>query len=139
MSKSLGNVVDPNEVVDSYGADAFRYFVLREVPFGWTAISPLRRSSPGSTRSLPMTWGTCSRVNTMVNRYFGGKIPPAGAEEASDRELREAAAGIPGRIEADLSLLAFNRYLQDAWTLVTRANRYVEENAPWTLAKKTGR
>ena len=137
MSKSLGNVVDPNEVVDSYGADAFRYFVLREVPFGLDGdFSPEAFITRFNTELANDLGNLLSRVNTMVNRYFGGKIPPAGAEEASDRELREAAAGIPGRIEADLSLLAFNRYLQDAWTLVTRANRYVEENAPWTLAKK---
>jgi methionyl-tRNA synthetase len=77
-----------------------------------------------------------SRVLTMVGKYYDGRIPAAGAEEGSDRELRETAIALPDAIDADLAVLAFNRYLQDVWQLVTRANRYVEENAPWTLAKK---
>ncbi len=137
MSKSLGNVIDPNEVVDTYGADAFRYFVLREVPFGLDGDFSTETFITRFNTELANDLGNLlSRVMTMVGKYFDGKIPPAGAEEQSDRELREVAEGLPALIEADLAHLTFNKYLQDAWQLVTRANRYVEENAPWTLAKK---
>jgi methionyl-tRNA synthetase len=140
MSKSLGNVIDPNEVVDSYGVDAFRYFVLREVPFGldgdFSEASFVTRFNTELANDLG---NLLSRVLTMISKYFEGKAPVAGIERQFDRELHETASALPAQIEADLSALAFNKYLQDIWTLVTRANRYVEENAPWTLAKNNDR
>ncbi len=136
MSKSLGNVIDPNEIADTYGTDAFRYFVLREVPFGLDGDFSVDAFTTRFNTELANDLGNLlSRVMTMVDKYFGGKIPPARIEQANDRELRETASSIPGKIEEDLTALAFTKYLQDVWTLVTRANRYVEENAPWTLAR----
>jgi methionyl-tRNA synthetase len=140
MSKSVGNVVDPNEMVDTYGADAFRYFVLREVPFGLDGDFSTETFVTRFNTELANDLGNLlSRVMTMVGNYFGGKVPAPGPEQASDRELREIAAAVPAQIDEDLATLAFNKYLQTAWQLVTRANRYVEENAPWTLAKKNDR
>jgi methionyl-tRNA synthetase len=137
MSKSIGNVVDPNEVVDAYGPDAFRYFVLREVPFGLDGDFSTETFVTRFNTELANDLGNLlSRVMTMVTKYFGGKVPAPGGEEQSDRELAETAAAIPQQIEEDLAALAFNKYLQTAWQLVTRANRYVEENAPWALAKR---
>lgn len=137
MSKSVGNVVDPNEMVDTYGPDAFRYFVLREVPFGLDGDFSTETFVTRFNTELANDLGNLlSRVMTMVGKYFDGKVPAAGTEGPGDRELREIAAGLPAQIDADLSVLAFNKYLQTAWQLVTRANRYVEENAPWSLAKK---
>jgi methionyl-tRNA synthetase len=71
---------------------------------------------------------------TMIVKYFNGRVPPAGAALPIDRELQEVAASTPAKIDEDLSALAFTKYLQNSWVLVTRANRYVEENAPWSLA-----
>lgn len=137
MSKSIGNVIDPNKVVDAYGADAFRYFVLREVPFGLDGDYSTDAFITRFNTELANDLGNLlSRVLTMIGKYFGGKVPSPGPEQESDRELRTAAAGLPAAVEGALSQLAFNRYIQDVWVLVTRANRYVEENAPWTLAKK---
>jgi methionyl-tRNA synthetase len=137
MSKSIGNVVDPNEVVDAYGPDAFRYFVLREVPFGLDGDFSTETFITRFNTELANDLGNLlSRVMTMVGKYFDGKVPPTGPEQPGDRELRAIAEGIPALIDRDLAALAFNRYLQNVWQLVTRANRYVEENAPWTLAKK---
>ncbi len=136
MSKSIGNVVDPNEVVDQYGADAFRYFVLREVPFGLDGDFSQETFITRFNTELANDLGNLlSRVLTMVGRYFDGKIPDPGPGQPVDFELRDIASGLPQLIESDLSSLSFNRYLQDVWVLVARANRYVEENAPWTLAK----
>jgi len=129
-------VIDPNTVVDAYGADAFRYFVLREVPFGLDGDFSTETFVTRFNTELANDLGNLlSRVLTMTAKYFGGKIPLPGAEQSLDKGLRETAGSLSARIEEDLSILAFTRYIQDAWTLVTRANRYVEENAPWTLAK----
>ncbi len=138
MSKSLGNVIDPNEVVDAYGADAFRFFVLREVPFGLDGDFSTETFVTRFNTELANDLGNLlSRVQTMIGKYFDGRIPASGDEQAADRDLRETAEAVAGRIDEDLAHLAFTRYLHDAWMLVTRANRYVEENAPWTLAKNT--
>ncbi len=136
MSKSLGNVIDPNEIADSHGTDAFRYFVLREVPFGLDGDFSVETFTTRFNTELANDLGNLlSRIVTMIDKYFGGKIPSAGVEQMFDRDLRETASSIPDKIEGDLAALAFAKYLQDIWVLVTRANRYVEENAPWALAK----
>ncbi len=140
MSKSLGNVIDPHEVVDAYGADAFRYFVLREVTFGLDGDFSREAFVTRFNTELANDLGNLlSRVLTMVRNYFGGAFPAPASEQQNDRELRDIAAGLPRLIDGHLSALAFSRYLQDLWALVSRANRYVEENAPWALAKKNDR
>ena len=136
MSKSLGNVIDPHEVVDAYGADAFRYFVLREVPFGLDGDFSKDTFVTRFNTELANDLGNLlSRVLTMIGKYFEGKIPAVGIEQPFDQDLRETAGPILFRIDENLSSLSFTRYLHEVWSLVTRANRYVEENAPWTLAK----
>ena len=136
MSKSIGNVIDPHTIVDAYGADAFRYFMLREVPFGLDGDFSTETFVTRFNTELANDLGNLlSRVLTMVGKYFDGKIPQASPNQPLDQDLREIASGIPAKIDADLAALVFTRYLQNAWSLVTRANRYVEENAPWTLAK----
>jgi methionyl-tRNA synthetase len=137
MSKSLGNVIDPMGFASAHGADAFRYFILREVPFGLDGDYSYKAFETRHNTELANDLGNLlSRVLTMISKYFDGKIPHASEELTGDRELREITGGIPTQADHDLATLAFNRYLQGVWTLVTRANRYVEENAPWTLAKK---
>ena len=140
MSKSIGNVIDPNGVVDRYGADAFRYFVIREVPFGldgdYSAETFVTRFNSELANDLG---NLLSRVLTMIGKYFDGKIPPIPAavegEHPGDVVLRVKALSIPGLINKELGALAFSKYLQEVWMLVSLANRYVEENAPWALAK----
>ncbi|MGE5174015.1 MAG: methionine--tRNA ligase [Betaproteobacteria bacterium] len=140
MSKSLGNVFDPNEIADAHGVDSFRYFVLREVPFGLDGDFSIETFTTRFNTELANDLGNLlSRVVTMINKYFNGKVPQAGVEHPTDRDLRETAVSIPSKIDEDLAALAFTKYLQDVWRLVSRANRYVEENAPWSLAKNKDR
>jgi methionyl-tRNA synthetase len=137
MSKSLGNVIDPNEIAETYGADAFRYFLLREVPFGLDGDFSTETFITRFNTELANDLGNLlSRVLTMITKYFSGKIPPVGAEQPIDRELRGIASSLSTKIDEALSALTFTKYLQSCWLLVTRANRYVEETAPWSLAKK---
>lgn len=136
MSKSLGNVIDPNEVVETYGADAFRYFLLREVPFGLDGDFSTETFITRFNTELANDLGNLlSRVLTMINKYFEGKVPRRGPNQPLDRKLREIIGLVPAKVNENLATLSFSRYLQDVWTVVTRANRYVEENAPWTMAK----
>jgi methionyl-tRNA synthetase len=137
MSKSLGNVIDPNDVAATYGADAFRYFLLREVPFGLDGdFSTAAFITRFNTELANDLGNLLSRVLMMVTKYFDGKIPSAGTEHPLDRELHEIAVSMPVRAHEDLMSLAFTKYLQHCWLLVSRANRYIEETAPWSLAKK---
>ncbi len=137
MSKSIGNVIDPNEVADAHGVDSFRYFVLREVPFGLDGDFSIETFTTRFNTELANDLGNLlSRVVTMINKYFDGKIPPARDEQPTDRDFGRSPHLLPARIDEDLCRARIHsKYLQDVWTLVTRANRYVEENAPWTLAK----
>ncbi len=137
MSKSLGNVISPGEIADSYGPDAFRYFLLREVPFGLDGDFSTETFITRFNTELANDLGNLlSRVLTMIAKYFGGRIPLVGAQHLSDAELPGLASTLPEKIDEDLGKLAFTKYLQNCWSLVTAANRYVEVNAPWSLAKK---
>jgi methionyl-tRNA synthetase len=110
--------------------------VLREVPFGLDGDFSIETFTTRFNTELANDLGNLlSRVVTMINKYFDGKVPPVHAEQPLDRELTEIAASIPAKIDEDLAALAFTKYLQDVWAMVMRANRYVEENAPWALAK----
>ena len=141
MSKSIGNVIDPNEVADAHGVDSFRYFVLREVPFGLDGDFSIETFTTRFNTELANDLGNLlSRVVTMINKYFDGKVPPAtfATDENAhpvDLKLRMKASALPSAIAEELGSLSFSKYLQEVWTLVSLANRYVEENAPWTLAK----
>jgi methionyl-tRNA synthetase len=137
MSKSVGNVIDPMGFATAHGSDAFRYFLLREVPFGLDGDYSYKAFETRHNTELANDLGNLlSRVLTMITKYFDGKIPAATQEQPIDQELRDISAALPAQVNDDLAALAFSRYLQTVWQLVTRANRYVEENAPWTLAKK---
>lgn len=141
MSKSRGNVIDPYAMVDQFGADAFRYFLLREVPFGQDGDFS-RESFIGRINSdLANGIGNLlSRTVTLIQRSCGGKIPaPVSSEITSlDNELKATAETLmrdklPFHLAPDR--LEFNRTLETIWGLVQLANQYIDQTAPWVLAK----
>ncbi|HSZ05363.1 MAG TPA: methionine--tRNA ligase [Solirubrobacteraceae bacterium] len=136
MSKSLGNVLDPFAVIERYGPDALRFYLLRDVPFGQdgsvsTASFELRYES-----ELANELGNlASRTIAMVHRYRDG-IPPA---VALDGELAPEFAGLAQEVEGMIDRAELTAALDAIWQRVRRLNRYVEERAPWRLAKDEAR
>ena len=138
MSKSRGNVVDPYAMVDEFGADAFRYFLLREVPFGQDGDFS-REALIGRVNSdLANGLGNLlSRTLTLIERSCDGVIPECGPPVVPtlEHKIREAAEQLPRRIEGGMTSLLFKENLQIIWELLTWCDQYIDQSAPWTLAK----
>jgi methionyl-tRNA synthetase len=132
MSKSLGNVLDPFEVIERFGADALRFYLLREVPFGQDGSVSTASFEQRYESELANDYGNlASRTIAMVERYRGGAVPAAEVDAA----LREDFAGVGERIGELLDRAELTAALDEIWQRVRRLNRYVEERAPWQLAK----
>ncbi len=136
MSKSKGNVVDPGAMVKRYGADPFRYFLLREVPFGldgdFSEESLVGRFNADLANDLGNLF---SRVTTMLGKYCDGKVPSS----EGDSGFRNRVAAVLREVDGRMKGLAFHKALQEIWGLVRDANRYVDRKAPWQLAKDPAR
>ncbi|HEY5764490.1 MAG TPA: methionine--tRNA ligase, partial [Candidatus Deferrimicrobiaceae bacterium] len=140
MSKSLGNVVDPYEMVETYGADAFRYFLLREVPFGLDGDFSRKALVHRINSELANDFGNLlNRTLGMLGKYFAGAVPEPGPPEGEDPALIEKAAQVQSAVDGAMEELELSKALSSAWELVKAANKYVDASAPWTLAKDPGR
>ncbi len=139
MSKSRGKVVDPNVLVQEFGVDAFRYFALREVPFGQDGDFSRQALIGRLNTDLANDLGNLlSRTLTMIARYAGGVIPepaPPSAHEL-DVQLGQTAVQATAAVGSFLGKLEFNRALEAIWTVVQLGNQYIDKTAPWTLAKR---
>ncbi len=136
MSKSKGNVVDPAVLVERYGLDAVRYFLLREVPFGADGSFSNEELVTRINSDLANDLGNLlSRTVAMIEKYFDGRIPVCGEATALDRELEQMAMEVPGKVGKQMDDLQFSNALADIWKLIGRANKYIDETTPWILAK----
>lgn len=137
MSKSLGNVTDPVEIVKVYGVDALRYFLLRETPFGNDGTFGEEALVTRYNADLANGLGNLlSRTLTMCEKYFEGKIPEG---TFIAEYLKEASSELDRKLDHAMASLAFSEALEHIWDLVNRANEYIEKKAPWTLAKQGNR
>jgi methionyl-tRNA synthetase len=137
MAKSRGNVVDPNTVVDKFGADALRHFLLREVPFGQDGDFSLAAMITRVNSDLANGLGNLlSRTLTLIERTQAGQIPASGVMGPLEQELGGAAVTLLNEtLPYYFERLEFNRALESIWQVVQLANQYVDKTAPWTLTK----
>ncbi len=135
MSKSLGNVLDPNEVIDRFGADALRFYCNREVSFGQDGSVSAAGFEARYETELANDWGNlASRTLAMIERYRDGLVPEAEVDPALC-EGEDALAGVAEEVSELLDRAELTQALEAIWARVRRLNRYVEESAPWELAK----
>ncbi len=136
MSKSLGNFVTPQQLVDQYGVDAVRYFMLRELPFGSDGDFSHRAVVGRINGDLANDFGNLAqRVLSFINKNGGAKVPEPGEFAPADETMLAAARALLPKLRAEFSEQSFHRALESLWQVVGDANRYVDEQAPWTLRK----
>jgi methionyl-tRNA synthetase len=136
ISKSIGNVVRPVEEIEQYGVDQFRYFLMREMAPGQDANysdeAVIRRVNADLANDLG---NMANRVLTMIHRYLGARVPAQGSLEGVDTRLVEQALQVPQRCRDQIDGMRINGAVEEVIQLVRAVNRYLEETAPWSLAK----
>jgi methionyl-tRNA synthetase len=136
MSKSVGNVVDPFDLADTFGVDQIRYFFMREVPFGQDGSYSPEGMVARINSDLANDFGNLAqRVLTFIQRNAGARVPTPGDLTEGDRALLAAAAAVLPEMRQAMEAQAIHRALELVWAVVAEANRYVDAEAPWTLRK----
>ncbi|MGE7916175.1 methionine--tRNA ligase [Lysinibacillus xylanilyticus] len=138
MSKSKGNVIYPEMLIERYGLDATRYFLLRELPFGSDGVFSPESFVERTNFDLANDLGNLlNRTISMINKYFDGIIPAENLQSTEfDAALKEQAESVRIKYEESMEKMQFSVVLADLWTLVSRTNKYIDETQPWVLAKE---
>ena len=137
MSKSKGNVVDPKMLVERYGLDAIRYFLLREIAFGQDGNFSNEALIQRINFDLANDLGNLvSRTCGMIEKYFGGTLPAQQEGTEFDEDLKATVASTIEKFEANMDKMVFSDALTELWTLIRRTNKYIDETQPWVLIKE---
>ncbi len=136
MSKSLQNVIEPNMLIDKYGVDAVRYFLLREVPFGldgdFSHSALVQRINSDLANDIG---NLLSRSTAMAVKYFGGILPAATEMADIDLALKQKTEEMVATVDKFIDEMAFSKALQAIWEVISAGNKYIDDTAPWALAK----
>ena len=136
MSKSKGNVIDPLALIDEFGADAIRYFLLREIVFGndgnFSRDALITRINSDLANDLG---NLLHRTVSMIEKYHGGVVTNTGVIEAVDEDLMALVKTTTENFAKDMDAMEINSAIKGVWALISRANKYIDETAPWILAK----
>jgi methionyl-tRNA synthetase len=136
MSKSFGNAIDPHLLIDCYGADATRYFLLKEIPFGGDGDFTHKGFMVRYNADLANDLGNLAhRALSMTEKWLGGVVPPLDPPTEGDRELEKLARSTVETFSAEIDALAFSRAFETLWTLVRAGNKYIDTMEPWALNK----
>jgi methionyl-tRNA synthetase len=136
MSKSLGNVIDPRVLVEQYGVDPVRYFLLREVPFGNDGDFNRRALISRMNVELANDLGNLAqRSLSLIARNCDGRLPPRGDVTEDDATMRAAAEALPALLREKIDRQAFGEALEEVWKVIRAANGYIDRQAPWALRK----
>ncbi|PTI39853.1 methionine--tRNA ligase [Staphylococcus succinus] len=137
MSKSKGNVVDPNVLIDRYGLDATRYYLMRELPFGSDGVFTPEGFVERTNYDLANDLGNLvNRTISMINKYFDGELPAyQGPKHELDEEMEQMALDTVKTFHENMDDLQFSVALSTIWKLISRTNKYIDETSPWVLAK----
>lgn len=138
MSKSLGNVVDPFKIIDTYGLDPFRYFLMREIPFGqdgsFSETALINRTNSDLANDLG---NLVQRVLSFIYKNLGPQIPTPGELSEKDHEMLAHAAHLRKILQEDMANQALQSYCQHIWEVIRKANCYVDLEKPWSLRKSS--
>ena len=136
MSKSLGNVVNPFVLGERYGVDALRYEILREMPYSGDSMFVSELFLQRINTDLANNLGNLvSRTTSMVQKYFQGTLPAERETDALDADLIAVAEAAPKKMENKLNAMHISEALEEIFVLISRANKYIDETTPWSLAK----
>jgi methionyl-tRNA synthetase len=137
ISKSRGSVIDPLALIDKYGLDAYRYFILREIPFGLDGTYSEEAFIGRINSELANDLGNLlNRTLTMIEKYCGGKIPQPLVEIKEGHSLKDEALALADKIDKAMNDLNFSASLEAVINIVNSANKFIEVSAPWTLYKQ---
>ncbi|MBP7163594.1 MAG: methionine--tRNA ligase [Candidatus Omnitrophica bacterium] len=136
MSKSLGNIVNPLELVETYGVDAVRYYLMREMVLGQDSNFTVESFIKRYNSDLANDFGNLlNRVSGLLGKYFNHRVPAPGAFSAEDTAVQQTGGALPGRVAACVEQLRIHDAIEEVLQLVRQVNKYLEAAAPWKLAK----